>query len=79
MTWSERFRAHLEKQGLTQLDAVFSLRRARIKASPSMVSNWCRGTVPREKTRERIDKWSDGAVPANAADSAPRLRTGSDG
>lgn len=73
MAWSEHFKAHLVKRGLNQQEAVFALRRSNIKASPSMVSNWCRGTVPREKTRKRIERWSDGDVPAEAGASSPSI------
>lgn len=64
-TWSEAFKAYLAGQGLSQQQALFALRRARVKVTQSGVSYWCRGTRPRESTRARVARWSKGAVPAD--------------
>lgn len=81
MTWSQTFAQYIEKrfgEG-AQLKTAHAL-----KIAPSSVSYWCRGSVPREKMRERIEKWSDGAVPAEpkpakGRPSHPPRRTGTDG
>lgn len=60
MTWSEAFVSYIrERFGEdAQKQAALSL-----EVAPSSVSNWCRGTVPREDMRKRISKWSRGRVP----------------
>lgn len=65
MTWSEAFTRHLDKLGLSQQDALFSLRRSRIKATVSQICYWRRGTCPRAATRRKIERWSGGSVPAD--------------
>lgn len=67
MIWSDLFKAYIDKRfgDGAQQKAAFAL-----KVSPSKVSYWCRGSVPREKTRKRIARWSEGAVPAEAANDA---------
>lgn len=61
MSWSEVFRGYIESRfgDGAQQKAAFAL-----KVAPSKIHYWCRGTVPREKTRARIARWSDGAVPS---------------
>jgi hypothetical protein len=78
-TWSDTFRAYIERR--------FDGDRAQQKAadalvvSPSAVSYWCRGSVPRVSTQERIAEWSGGEVPVaertkkGAAESGPKLET----
>jgi hypothetical protein len=66
-TWSERFAAHLVKRNLSQLDVVIELRTLGLYVTQSQVHYWAHGSRPREdEHRERIAKWSKGAVPANA-------------
>lgn len=62
MTWSDAFKGYIERRfgDGAQQKAAFAL-----KVSPSKVSYWCRGSVPREKTRRRIDRWSKGEVSAD--------------
>jgi hypothetical protein len=75
-TWTDAFRAHLQKLGLSQQEAVFALRKASIRVTPSQVSYWYRGALPREETRKRIERWSKGEVPASAvAERKPRAKT----
>mgnify|MGYP000928179992 CR=1 FL=1 len=66
MTWSEQFKAYIDTRfgKGSQQETAFALR-----ISPSRVSYWCRGAVPRKQMRRRIERWSKGAVPAAAADS----------
>lgn len=64
-TWSEAFTAYLEFLGLSQQNAMFALRKAKIKATQSQISYWVRGSRPREPMRDRIARWSKGAVPAD--------------
>lgn len=64
-TWSEAFTAHLKALGLSQQDAAFTLRRARMRVTQSQISYWCRGSRPRVEMRERLERWSKGAVPAD--------------
>lgn len=62
MTWNEAFRGYIERRfgENPQQQAAFSL-----KATPSNISYWCRdGRIPRQKWRDRIDKWSGGEVPS---------------
>ena len=60
MTWNEAFRAYVEERFSDggQQAAAFSL-----KTTPSNISYWCNGKLPREKWRRRIDRWSGGRVP----------------
>lgn len=76
-SWSERFRRHIEGRGLTQQEATFELRRARVRATQSQVHYWIHGSRPRdEQVRQRIERWSKGAV---AADAPSRINaTGTD-
>lgn len=57
--WSFSFRAHLEREGISQKQAAGDL-----KVHPSLVHYWCRGTLPKPAVRERIEEWSAGAVRA---------------
>lgn len=60
-TWSEAFAACLVAKGLNQLQATFAL-----KVSSSKIHYWTHGTRPRdERVRRRIERWSDGTVPAD--------------
>jgi hypothetical protein len=61
MDWSQRFRAYIDKRfgSGAQQKAAFALR-----VSPSVVSYWCRGSLPRKRMRGRIARWSKGEVPA---------------
>jgi len=61
MSWSQRFARHLKKSKLTQFAVAVAL-----GVMPSQLSAWCRGATPREKTRQKIERWSDGQVPAEA-------------
>ncbi len=70
MSWSERFAQHLEKRGISQLDAVIELRACGVRVSQSQIHYWCRGSVPRTATRRPIELWSGGAVPALTPDEA---------
>lgn len=66
-SWSERFKAYITKrfgEGCQQ-KAAFSL-----KVSPSVVSYWCRGSIPRADMLRRIAKWSEGRVPADEGDDS---------
>ena len=69
-SWSEAFTAYLAKLGLTQQEALFSLRKSRVSVTQSGVSYWCRGSRPREGTRRLVERWSKGAVAANLPASA---------
>lgn len=73
-TWSDAFTAYLDSLGLSQQDAMFALRRARMRVTQSQISYWCRGSRPREQMRERLERWSKGVVradlPANLRSSA---------
>jgi hypothetical protein len=62
MTWSEAFRAYIEKrfgEGAQQKAAI-SLRTAQSK-----VHYWCHGSRAREDERKRVARWSHGHVPAD--------------
>ncbi len=79
MTWSECFRAYIEKRfpESPQQEAAFSLR-----TTPSNIHYWCNDTVPRDKWRQRISDWSKGEVPAQlhvVATARRPKRTGTDG
>lgn len=57
-SWSQAFRAYLEKNGIKQQDASFDLRQP-----ISAINGWARGGRPRnEKIRLRIEEWSHGEV-----------------
>lgn len=74
-TWNALFRAHCERLGLNQLAVSHAL-----KVAPSRVHGWWHGAYPREKMRKRMDRWSGGAIPADApAESDVLPRTGTDG
>lgn len=62
MTWSEAFSKHLDALGLSQIDALVALRKARIKVSVSQICYWRRGTYPRAGTRQKLERWSKGAI-----------------
>ncbi len=67
MSWSERFAAYLARRKISQLEAVIELRTHGVCATQSQIHYWTQGSRPREdEHRERIAKWSKGAVPANA-------------
>lgn len=66
MNWSERFAAYLTKRDVSQLDVVIELRTFGVRATQSQVHYWIHGSRPRAEARERIAKWSRGAVPASA-------------
>lgn len=70
-TWSEAFTAHLESLGLSQQEAMFALRRAKMRVTQSQISYWVRGSRPREQMRQRIERWSKGAVAADLPAVAP--------
>jgi hypothetical protein len=57
--WSLSFRAYLEREGISQKQAAEDL-----KVHPSLVHYWCRGTLPKDGRRARIETWSHGAVRA---------------
>lgn len=63
-TWSEAFKAYLDEIGLTQQDALFALRKARIKATASQISCWARYQRPHEQTRQKLERWSGGKIKA---------------
>lgn len=70
-TWNERFAKYVEKRfGGNLLEASFSLH-----VSPSRVHDWVNGTTPREETRDRIEKWSDGDVPAKTGATRPLAKS----
>ena len=74
MTWSERFAAHRDARGLSQIDTVVELRGVGLRASVSQVHYWRRGSVPREEARDLIAVWSNGDVPAGTDEaSSPDL------
>lgn len=67
MTWSQQFAAYLAKRDISQLDAVIELRTYGVHVTQSQIHYWAHGSRPREdEHRERVAKWSKGAVPANA-------------
>lgn len=67
MGWSDRFAKHLRKRDISQIDAVVELRSYGVRATQSQVHYWCCGSRPREQdVRNRIERWSDGAIPACA-------------
>ncbi len=70
MTWSERFAAYVNSRGVSQLDVVIELRQHGIGPGVSQVHYWMRGSLPRAKTRDAIERWSGGAVAARV-DEAP--------
>lgn len=72
MSWSEKFAAYLASQGLTQLEVSFQLR-----VGQAQVHYWVHGATPREKTRERIERWSGCAVPADLTADAERVKAAS--
>lgn len=57
--WSAAFRAHLAAKGITQTEAALAL-----GVSKNHTHYWCRGTLPKDEMRARIETWSDGAVRA---------------
>jgi hypothetical protein len=57
--WSRAFGAYLTRSGRTQLEASVAL-----GIAPSAVHYWVRGSIPRPLMRRRIERWSNGAVPA---------------
>jgi len=73
MTWSEAFKGYIERRfgDGAQQKAAFAL-----KVSPSKVSYWCRGSMPRERTRKRIDRWSKGEVAASLPPASGALPIG---
>lgn len=60
--WSDAFRGYIERRfgKHAQKSAADAL-----GVVPSAVNYWCKGSRPREETRERIQRWSKGAVPAD--------------
>lgn len=67
MTWSDAFRAHIEKRygdGAQQKAAIA------LKMAQSKVHYWCHGARAREETRKRIERWSGGDVRADLPSSA---------
>ncbi len=64
-TWSERFSAHLEKRGITDVQACHEL-----KVGQSQIHYWTHGSTPREKRRKQIERWSGGEVPSEADEPA---------
>lgn len=65
MTWNEAFCAHLERHGLKPQQ--FALKH---RFSPSKVHYWTKGSIPRAKMRERIERITKGDVPAALASPA---------
>lgn len=65
-TWSEKFAEYLHDKKLTQLETLLSLRRRGVKTTVSQISYWCRGATPRSaRVRDQIERWSEGAIPAD--------------
>jgi len=61
MTWSEAFGIYIRERFGEEAQE----KAARwLGVSASSVSYWCRGTIPREKMRKRIERKSAGRVPA---------------
>ena len=57
-SWSQAFRAYLEKNGIKQQDASFDLRQP-----ISAINGWARGGRPRSaEVRQHIEDWSRGEV-----------------
>ena len=80
MTWSEQFKAYIDTRfgKGSQQETAFALR-----ISPSRVSYWCRGAVPRKQMRRRIERWSKGPcrlplrTPLRLESCRPELRASS--
>jgi predicted transcriptional regulator len=60
--WSEAFARHLKAIDVDQKEAAKAL-----KVAESAISYWLRGSVPREKKREDVERWSKGKVKASLA------------
>lgn len=75
MTWNEAFRRYIDKRfgDDAQKKAALSL-----KLPPSTISYWVNGTLPREPMRKRVERWSEGDVPAELHVARSR-KTGTDG
>ena len=61
-TWSEAFKAYIGERfgdGAQQKAAIA------LRAAQSKVHYWCHGSRAREKERNRIERWSGGAVRAD--------------